>query len=146
MELKSVRGKYSAGDVEKYIALMKKEYEEIASKQRERMMELRNENSRLKKGNADLEGKKAMLVSALIAAQRTSKEIVDQAKAQAEEITKDAKKQEQELLERIDRHAQMLSDLRGRCQNILTSIEGELAHLEQPRPRIYGIETYTKAK
>ena len=80
MTLKNVRGKYNATEVDKYIAAMKKEYEEVASQQRERMMELRNENSKLKKGNADIEGKKAMLVSALVAAQRTSKEIVDQAK------------------------------------------------------------------
>jgi len=144
---KSVRGKYKADQVDEYIAELRKEYEDLASQQRQRIMDLRNENSEIKKEMQDFEGKKSMIISTLMSAQNTSKEIIDNAKKQADLIVEEAGRKEENLLETIERYTDMLVELGQRCQNIQDAIEHELDKLDRTKkPNLFGIEPYKKAK
>lgn len=129
---KTVTGKYTAAEVEQVIESIKKEYEETGASQKDRILALRNENASLKSELSDLEEKKSMLLTALISAQKSSKEIIEAAKHQAVSIVEAAEAREREIEKTIESHTKSLDELKVHCETILKSIDLEIAKYNNP--------------
>lgn len=129
---KSVTGKYSADEVDAVISKIKADYEEISEQQKNRIIELRNENSELKKNMADIEERKEMLATAMISAEKSAKEVIKQAEDKAKDILDSASKKEQDIDAKIKRQISMIFDLKFKCMNIMESIDKELEKYDAP--------------
>ncbi len=106
---------------------LRAEYEVDCSRQKQRIMELRDENNELKEQLKSLEDNKSMLVGAMISAQKSSRDIIESAKLTAADMISAAEERVQKLEESIQRIRGGFSELKEHCEKIMGAIDAEEA-------------------
>ncbi len=121
-----LRTKKTARDLMEEIRQITEEYEKLAKEQKERILSLREENHDLAARLKQAEAQKAAVAAALIRAEWSSLQIVDDAKNRANRILSDAQKKELSAKQRVCEHNVLLGELAVQCERILKGIEREL--------------------
>lgn len=120
----------------KKIEELRADYENVIKNQKERILQLREDNTELCKKISELENRKNDLVNALMDARAKGDEIIREAKAQAEKIIKDAENEKMHAQNTAFLYQSSLRDLETRSQRILQSIRKELSADHTPNIRI----------
>ncbi|MBQ9942671.1 MAG: DivIVA domain-containing protein [Christensenellaceae bacterium] len=108
------------------LAAVTVEYEKLTMEQKDRIMNLRNENKALQEKLQGYEDKHQAIANALTEAEKAADAILARAKAQAAIILKEAEKRRIRSEERAREYDTMLRDLAQRCEHILNDIERQL--------------------
>lgn len=109
------------------------EYERITKEQKERIVELRDENAKLREQLDELEKSREAIVGALIGARKTADEMVADAKIQADTILQRAEERCAAREQSIKTHIEKLLALRDSCERIMKQIDCELDQDAQTR-------------
>ena len=120
----------------KKIEELRADYESVIKNQKERILQLREDNAELCKKINELESRKTDMVNALMDARAKSEEILREAKSNADKIKKDAEQEKLHAQNTILLYQNSLRDLELRSQRILQSIQKELSADRTPNIRI----------
>lgn len=117
----------------------KEEYETIIHEQKERIISLRDNNIKLSEKLKEFEVQKSAISGALLAAQKSADDIIENAKRQALGIISEAEKTKRSHEATSLYYKNSLKDLEYRCERILESIQNEL--VKKPQPALSIVET-----
>jgi len=120
----------------KKIEELRADYESVIKNQKERILQLREDNSELCKKISELESRKTDMVNALMDARAKAEEILRGAQEQANKILKDAEQEKLHAQGTALLYQNSLRDLEIRSQRILRSIQKELSADRSPNIRI----------
>lgn len=120
----------------KRIEALRTDYESVIKNQKERILQLREENAELNKTVSELESRKTDMVNALMDARAKSEEILRDAQARAKQILKEAEEEKLNAQKLTFLYQSSLKDLENRSQRILRSIQKELSADRTPNIRI----------
>ena len=115
---------------------MRTDYESVIRNQKERILQLREDNAELCKTISEYESRKTDMVNALMDARAKSEEILRDAQASADKIRKEAEQEKLHAQNTILLYQNSLRDLETRSQRILQSIQKELSADRTPNIRI----------
>lgn len=128
---KSITGKYQSEEVDQYLKEIKEDYEQVISDQKNRILDLRNENEELKKVIGELKGKEEMVLKTMMDARYASKHITEEAQKQAEIILLDAQTKKEILDKKSSEFTDAIVDLKLRVQNIMAKIDEEIRKISE---------------
>jgi len=124
----------TAAELAEEIQRITEEYEKLAKEQKDRILLLRDENRSLVQQLKQANEEKAAIAAALIRAERTSLQIIEEAKNRSEGILADARRKESFTKQRIKEGSALLEELAERCESISKCIDVEL---EKTRGKFY---------
>lgn len=125
---KSVMGKYNAEDVDKLLKKVRNDYETCLKEQKERIMELREENRAMLSQIDQYKNNEKYIVGAITKAEETAHSIIDEAEKNAKQRLESVKNEEKQIKTAIHGCYQRLNKLRTASEAIfraVTKVMGE---------------------
>jgi|GEM_PF-3098865 len=132
---KTPTGKYNSIEVEEYVRSLRTDYEKSLKEQRERIIQLREENRRQKSELSEYVKNERYLSSALIEAEQRAVEILENANVTAQDIQRGAKDKLDFINEKIDEYREKIYEIEDYAIKILQSVILEVSKIREDEIR-----------
>jgi cell division septum initiation protein DivIVA len=119
---KSFTGKYNAGDVDRLLVIIREDYEKCLKGQKERIIQLREENRELLASMEKYRSNEKYIVEVISRAEKTAKTIINEAEGKAKEIFETAIKEEKNIRTDVEINCQRLYKLKRASEAIFRSV------------------------
>ncbi len=115
-----------------------KDYEQVIQEQKKRISELRDEKRELEKTISEYEKQREMISGAIINAEVTAQNMIENAKRTAVKMLSDANKRVEREEERVISYRDRLYELDEICEKILLDIRSGLSGEKKPLGIVMG--------
>lgn len=119
---RSITGKYNAEDVDKLIFRIRGDYEKCLKEQKDRLIELREENREIQSIIAKYKDNEKYIIEAISKAEETADSIINEAQEKAKSIIDAAEKEEKQLRTDVEISCQRLYKLKVASEAIFRSV------------------------
>lgn len=120
---KSIMGKYNADDVDKLLLKIRDDYENCLKEQKDRIIELREENREMHYIIENYESNEKHIIDVISKAEETAEAIIKEAEGKAKSIIETAKNEEKQLRYDVEVSCQRLYKLKRASEAIFRSVE-----------------------
>ena len=131
---KSIMGKYNAEDVDKLLLKVRSDYEKCLKEQKERIIQLRDENRELAAFIKKYKDNERYIIGAITRAEETAQNIIKDAERKARERLEKAANEEKQLKVAIEGGYQRLYKLRRASEAIYRAIAKVMGETAEPAP------------
>lgn len=134
---KTISGKYHAKEVEAYVKNLRNEYEKNLKEQRQRIIDLRDENRTMKSSLEEFKKSEKHLSDALIDANQKSEEIINKANIEAHHIKREANVKLDLYNSKIDEYRKKIYVIEDSAIKILKDVIIEVSKVREEQIREY---------